>query len=117
MEVRLEPQWKKQLESVWQSAEFAALAEFVRREYATKQIFPPARQIFAALDACPFDKVKVVIIGQDPYHDIGQANGLCFSVKPGVAIPRSLVNIFKEISADTGAPIPGPKLDYVIYIQ
>ncbi len=106
MEVRLEPQWKKQLESVWQSAEFAALAEFVRREYATKQIFPPARQIFAALDACPFDKVKVVIIGQDPYHDIGQANGLCFSVNPGVAMPPSLVNIFKEVCDDTGAPMP-----------
>ena len=69
-------------------------------------MFPPASKIFAAFDACPFDKVKVVILGQDPYHGEGQANGLCFSVNPGVPLPRSLVNIFKEISDDTGAPMP-----------
>ena len=66
----------------------------------------PAAKIFAAFDACPFDKVKVVILGQDPYHGPGQANGLCFSVNPGVRMPPSLVNIFKEVSADTGAPMP-----------
>ncbi len=74
--------------------------------YAKGAAFPPAGKIFAAFDSCPFDNVKVVILGQDPYHDVGQANGLCFSVNPGVAIPRSLVNIFKEIADDTGAPMP-----------
>jgi uracil-DNA glycosylase len=78
----------------------------VRTQYATREVFPPAGKIFAAFDACPFDKVKVVILGQDPYHGPGQANGLCFSVNPGVRMPPSLVNIFKEIHADTGAPIP-----------
>lgn len=106
MEIRLEPQWKRQLDAVWQSPQFAALAGFVRKEYSTKQIFPPASKIFAAMDICPFDTVKVVIIGQDPYHGPGQANGLCFSVNPGVAMPPSLVNIFKEVHDDTGAPIP-----------
>ncbi len=95
MEVKIEPGWKKQLETVWQSPQFAVLADFVRREYATKQIFPPAGKIFAAMDQCPFELVKVVIIGQDPYHGVGQANGLSFSVNPGVAMPPSLVNIFK----------------------
>lgn len=106
MDVRIEPQWKHRLGAVWQSAQFAALADFVRREYASKQVFPPAGRIFAAMDACPFDSVKVVIIGQDPYHGPGQANGLSFSVNPGVAMPPSLVNILKEVSADTGAPMP-----------
>ena len=85
---------------------FASLTSFVREQYATHVVFPPARRIFAAFDACAFDQVKVVILGQDPYHDTGQANGLCFSVADGVATPPSLVNIFKEISADTGAPFP-----------
>lgn len=85
---------------------FASLTSFVREQYATHVVFPPARRIFAAFDACAFDQVKVVILGQDPYHDTGQANGLCFSVADGVAMPPSLVNIFKEISADTGAPFP-----------
>ncbi|MDE5901192.1 MAG: uracil-DNA glycosylase [Muribaculaceae bacterium] len=106
MEIRLEPQWKHQLDAVWQSPQFAELAGFVRKEYATKQIFPPARLIFAAMDICPFDAVKVVIIGQDPYHGPGQANGLCFSVNPGVAMPPSLVNIFKEVHDDIGVPVP-----------
>lgn len=106
MNVRIEPSWHKALESEWDKAYFARLASFVRNEYATKQIFPPARNIFAAFDACPFDEVKVVILGQDPYHDVGQANGLAFSVAPGVAIPRSLVNIFKEVSDDIGVPMP-----------
>lgn len=106
MNVRIEPSWKMRLEAEWDKEYFVNLTDFVRAEYASKQIFPPASKIFAAFDACPFDDVKVVILGQDPYHDYNQANGLCFSVNPGVAIPRSLVNIFKEIHDDTGAPYP-----------
>lgn len=85
---------------------FELLTSFVRREYQTKQCFPPAGQIFNAFDSCPFDKVKVVIIGQDPYHDVGQAHGLCFSVNDGVRIPPSLENIYKEIQRDLGKPVP-----------
>ena len=106
MDVRIEPGWKQQLAQEWDKDYFARLTEFVRGEYARGQVFPPASKIFAAFDNCPFDNVKVVILGQDPYHDVGQANGLCFSVNPGVVVPRSLVNIFKEIHSDTGAPIP-----------
>lgn len=106
MEVRIEPQWKSELQDVWQSDGFRNLTETVRHAYATGKVFPPASKIFAAFDSCPFDKVKVVIIGQDPYHDDGQANGLCFSVNPGVKMPPSLLNIFKEVSDDTGAPMP-----------
>lgn len=104
--VRIESSWAERLEGVFASAEWERLAEFVRREYANELIFPPAGKIFAALDSCPFDRVKVVIIGQDPYHGVGQANGLAFSVAPGVAIPPSLQNIFKEVSADMGVPMP-----------
>lgn len=85
---------------------FSDLAAFVREQYATRQVFPPAGRIFAAFDACAFDDVKVVILGQDPYHDVGQANGLCFSVADGIQFPPSLNNIFKEVASDTGAPIP-----------
>lgn len=85
---------------------FVKLTDFVRAEYARTTIYPPARLIFNAFDHCPFDKVKVVIIGQDPYHGAGQANGLCFSVNKGIKMPPSLVNIFKEIAADTGRPMP-----------
>lgn len=106
MDVKIEPSWKLQLSAEWDKDYFVKLTDFVRAEYRTKTIFPPAKSIFAAFDACPFEAVKVVILGQDPYHDYGQANGLCFSVNPGVAVPRSLVNIFKEIHDDTGAPIP-----------
>lgn len=104
--VRIEPGWKNALSEEWGKPYFAELVEFVRSEYALETIFPPAGQIFAAFDACPFDKTRVVILGQDPYHDTGQANGLCFSVAQGVQPPPSLVNIFKEVNADTGAPIP-----------
>ena len=104
--VRIEPGWKNALSEEWGKPYFAELVEFVRREYASETIFPPAGRIFAAFDACPFDKTRVVILGQDPYHDTGQANGLCFSVAQGVQPPPSLVNIFKEVNADTGAPIP-----------
>ena len=78
----------------------------MRNEYQTETIFPPAREIFRAFDCCDFDQVKVVIIGQDPYHAPGQANGLCFSVRPDVRMPPSLVNIFKEIQSDLGKPFP-----------
>ncbi len=103
MEVRIEQSWKRALAAEWDKAYFKSLTDFVRGEYATKCVFPPAKLIFAAFDACPFDKVKVVILGQDPYHDAGQANGLCFSVNPGTQLPPSLVNIFKEVRDDTGA--------------
>lgn len=106
MNVRIEPSWREALRDEWDAPYFSELAEWVRSRYASGQVFPPARQIFAAFDACPFDDVKVVILGQDPYHDVGQANGLCFSVAPGIPLPPSLVNIFKEVSADTGAPTP-----------
>ncbi len=104
--IRIDHSWAERLQGDFASAEWARLAEFVRREYANELIFPPAGKIFAALDACPFDRVKVVIIGQDPYHGPGQANGLAFSVAPGVAIPPSLQNIFKEVQADMGVEMP-----------
>jgi len=106
MNVRIEESWKQALQDEWDKPYFETLTRWVRSEYLSKQIFPPGRQIFAAFDATPFDAVKVVILGQDPYHDIGQANGLCFSVNPGIAMPPSLINIFKEVHDDTGAPMP-----------
>ncbi|MDE7461003.1 MAG: uracil-DNA glycosylase [Paramuribaculum sp.] len=106
MDVRIEKSWKESLASEWEKDYFKKLTDFVRDEYASGVVFPPASRIFAAFDACPVDEVKVVILGQDPYHGEGQANGLCFSVNPGTPIPRSLTNIFKEISSDTGAPMP-----------
>ncbi|MDE5627337.1 MAG: uracil-DNA glycosylase, partial [Candidatus Amulumruptor sp.] len=106
MNVRIDSSWREALASEWDAPYFSNLAEWVRDQYASKKIFPPAGRIFAAFDACPFNDVKVVILGQDPYHDDGQANGLCFSVAPGVRLPPSLLNIFKEVSADTGAPMP-----------
>lgn len=106
MQVRIEESWRSHLQGEFDKPYFAILTQFVRSEYATRQIFPPGRQIFNAFDLCPFDRVKVVIIGQDPYHDDGQANGLCFSVNPGTPFPPSLQNIFKEISDDLGRPMP-----------
>lgn len=102
MNVRIEPSWHAALAQQWDKPYFASLADFVRSAYSKGPVYPPAGRIFSAFDACPFDKVKVVILGQDPYHEPGQANGLCFSVSDGVALPPSLVNIFKEISSDTG---------------
>ena len=102
MEVRIETGWKNALNQEFQSQYFKHLTEFVRHEYQTHRIFPPAKQIFSAFDHCPIDKVKVVILGQDPYHGPGQANGLCFSVNDGIPKPPSLVNIFKELESDTG---------------
>lgn len=106
MNVRMEPGWKALLADQFEQPYFQQLAEFVRHEYQTQTVFPPAGRIFAAFDHCPLDKVKVVILGQDPYHGAGQANGLCFSVADGVRIPPSLVNIFKEIRNDVGTPPP-----------
>lgn len=102
MDVRIEEGWRHALADQWQAPYFADLTANVRRAYAEGTVYPPPSQIFAAFDATPFDKVKVVIIGQDPYHGPGQANGLCFSVAPGVPMPPSLVNIFKEMAADMG---------------
>ena len=106
MAVKIEESWKKELHDEWSKDYFVRLTNFVRNEYATKQIFPPGRQIFAAFNATPFNEVKVVILGQDPYHDVGQANGLCFSVNDGIQFPPSLRNIFQEIHNDIGSPIP-----------
>lgn len=106
MNVKIEESWKHALAAQWDTEEFRRLTDFVRAEYSTRQVFPPARDIFAAFDACPFDSVKVVILGQDPYHDVGQATGMCFSVQPGTPMPPSLVNILREVHDDTGAPMP-----------
>ncbi len=106
MDVRIEPTWKAALQAEFDKDYFIRLTDFVRQEYKTTQVFPPAHLIFNAFDSCPFDKVKVVIIGQDPYHGVGQAHGLCFSVNDGIEFPPSLVNIFKEIERDLHKPIP-----------
>ena len=106
MDVRIEESWKQRLSPEFEKPYFKSLTDFVRNEYRTKQIFPPASLIFNAFNCCPFDKVEVVIIGQDPYHEPGQAHGLCFSVSQGIDIPPSLVNIFKEIERGLGKPVP-----------
>lgn len=106
MDVRIEPSWKSALAAEWDKPYFKALTDFVRHEYATQTVYPPAGRIFAAFDACPFDDVKVVILGQDPYHGPGQANGLSFSVNPAVEIPRSLQNIYRELHDDLGITPP-----------
>jgi uracil-DNA glycosylase len=106
MDVKIEESWKKQLQEEFEKPYFIQLTEFVRSEYASQTIYPPAKLIFNAFDQCPFDQVKVVILGQDPYHGPGQAHGLCFSVNNGIDFPPSLRNIFKEIQSDTGVPIP-----------
>lgn len=106
MDVRLEESWKKRLAPEFEKPYFESLVSFVRSAYQQHTIFPPSGLIFNALDSCPFDDVKVVIVGQDPYHDVGQAHGLSFSVPDGIAIPPSLVNIYKEIADDLGKPIP-----------
>lgn len=106
MDVKIEPSWKQVLQPEFDKEYFVRLTDFVRNEYKTRLTFPPASLIFNAFDQCPFDKVKVVIIGQDPYHGDGQAHGLCFSVNDGVVFPPSLINIFKEIERDLGKPMP-----------
>ena len=106
MDVKIESSWKEQLADEFEKPYFEALSAFVHAEYKQHQCFPPAQLVFNAFNLCPFDKVKVVIIGQDPYHDDGQAHGLSFSVNDGVPFPPSLQNIFKEINNDLGTPIP-----------
>ena len=106
MNVQIEDSWKRHLAPEFEKEYFINLTDFVRKEYQQTTIYPPGKLIFNAFNLCPFDKVKVVIIGQDPYHGPGQAHGLCFSVNDGIAFPPSLINIFKEIQADLGTPIP-----------
>ncbi len=106
MEVRIHESWKNHLSQEFSKTYFEELVGFVRTEYSTKTIFPPAKLIFNAFDRCPFESVKVVILGQDPYHGPGQANGLCFSVADDVRHPPSLQNIFKELNEDLGMVIP-----------
>lgn len=106
MDVKIERSWKAHLQTEFEKPYFRELTDFVRAEYQTKVIFPPAKLIFNAFDSCSFDDVKVVILGQDPYHGIGQAHGLCFSVNDGVEKPPSLVNIFQEINRSLEKPMP-----------
>ena len=106
MEVRIEESWRRVLQPEFDKPYFELLTSFVRQAYKEKQCFPPAKLIFNAFDSCPFDKVSVVIIGQDPYHDVGQAQGLCFSVPDGIAVPPSLQNIYKELQSDLGITPP-----------
>ena len=106
MLVKIHPSWQKELDSEFGKPYFEQLISFVKDEYNLKRCFPKGTEIFAAFDHCPFDKVKVVIIGQDPYHGFGQANGLCFSVNDGITFPPSLINIFKEIQTDLNMPFP-----------
>lgn len=104
--MRIDESWRQVLQPEFDKPYFELLTNFVRHAYATRQCFPPAGQIFRAFDLCPFDKVRVVIIGQDPYHDYNQAHGLCFSVQEGVPAPPSLLNIYKELQRDLAKPIP-----------
>lgn len=111
MNVRIDNTWREALAEQWDAPYFKNLTDFVRQAYKAGEVYPPASKIFAAFDSCPFPDVKVVIIGQDPYHEPGQAHGLCFSVADGTKLPPSLINIFKEISDDTGsAPCPSGDL-------
>ena len=106
MSVKIESTWKEHLQAEFEKAYFAQLTDAVRREYGSGTCYPPGKLIFNAFNLCPFEQVKVVIIGQDPYHEPGQAHGLSFSVQDGVQFPPSLQNIFKEIHDDIGTPIP-----------
>ncbi|MDH5597757.1 MAG: uracil-DNA glycosylase [Cyclobacteriaceae bacterium] len=106
MDVRIAPGWKEILSDYFEKEEFITLTEFVRMEYNQYTIYPPGKRIFSAFDLCSFEDIKVVIIGQDPYHGQGQANGLCFSVSDGIKKPPSLVNIFKELESDLNIPMP-----------
>lgn len=104
--IRIHPSWHEALAAEFEAPYFSALTDFVRAEYAAGTCYPPAGEIFAAFDRCPFPDVKVVLLGQDPYHGAGQAEGLCFSVRDGVPQPPSLQNIFKELHTDLGASVP-----------
>ncbi len=106
MQVNIHPSWQSHLQSEFELPYFSTLTRFVKSEYRQYSCFPPGKQILAAFDHSPFDQTKVVIIGQDPYHGAGQANGLCFSVNDGIPHPPSLINIFKEIETDLNIPYP-----------
>ena len=106
MDVKIEAGWKQVLQPEFNTEYFKNLTDFVRNEYRSKTIYPPAAQIFNAFDLCPFERTKVVILGQDPYHGPQQAHGLCFSVNKGIKMPPSLVNIYKELNTDVGTEIP-----------
>lgn len=106
MSVDIEQSWAKLLDDEFKKSYFENLTRFLKEEYKTNTIFPPGKHIFNAFNYCPFDNIKVVIIGQDPYHGPDQANGLCFSVNDGIKLPPSLVNIFKEIHNDLGVDMP-----------
>lgn len=106
MEVKIEQSWKRALNQVFEQEFFKDLVTFVKDEYATTNVYPPGKEIFNAFNHCSLDTVKVVILGQDPYHGPDQAHGLSFSVKPGIPYPPSLQNIFKEIESDLGKPLP-----------
>lgn len=101
-DVKIDPSWKKELAPQFEQEYWKSLTDFVREEYQTKTVFPPGPNVFRAFDMCPFDQVKVVIVGQDPYHGIRQANGLSFSVNDGIPLPPSLKNIYQEIRNDLG---------------
>jgi uracil-DNA glycosylase len=104
-DVRIEPSWKERLVVEFEKPYFKELAAFVKKEYEATTVYPPPKEIFKAFDLCPFDRVKVVILGQDPYHGPNQANGLSFAVHQGIRTPPSLQNIFKEIEGDLGHPV------------
>ncbi|MBO5895289.1 MAG: uracil-DNA glycosylase [Alistipes sp.] len=106
VDVRIAEDWKEILSAEFSKPYFEELVAFVKREYASGMVYPAGRNIFRAFDKCPFERLKVVIIGQDPYHGEGQANGLCFSVNEGVPFPPSLQNILKEVFDDVGKPVP-----------
>ena len=106
MDVKIEKSWKLLLDEEFNKPYFKDLTAFLKQEYKTNTCFPPGKEIFSAFNYCNFNDVKVVIIGQDPYHDIGQAHGLCFSVNERITHPPSLKNIFKELSTDLGIPYP-----------
>ena len=106
MDVKIEAGWKAQLSEEFNRDYFIQLSEFVHNEYKTQKVYPPGKLIFNAFDQCPFEQLKVVILGQDPYHGPGQAHGLCFSVNDGIKFPPSLRNIFKELNQDLGKAIP-----------
>lgn len=106
MQVKIADNWKNILNTEFEKSYFKDLSNFVKDEYQNHTCYPPEKEIFAAFDFCTLDNLKVVILGQDPYHNKGEANGLCFSVKEGVKIPSSLRNIFKELNADVGKKVP-----------
>ena len=106
MDVKIEQSWKEWLQPEFEKENFKQLTAFVRDEYRQGTVYPPGSLIFSAFNHCPFDKVKVVILGQDPYHEPGQAHGLCFSVNDGTPFPPSLINIFQEIKSDLGKTMP-----------